>query len=536
MLAIAASLIALGPTAYADILTFQQGDGGSFSTTASTWIQERYGADDNFGNQAVVSLNETYRASTHILTQGLVGFFDVIGAAAGQIPAGATINSATLTMKSSSAANSGGGTGKVEAHKMLKSWNQSEATWTNLKNGSPFGSGTFTAATGNPVAFGGGAVAVDFTATVLDSQTVSDGNSVPTVWNVTSAVQNWANGDTNAGFYLLYKNNNAIELYSDNATTQSDRPLLTVDYTDPNPDVILTASSPTGATVLQPGNTFDIDLTWTGPKSAVATDYAVTLNTSQLLLTGRTANGALTPYVDTPYHSAFPVATDHVDVTWYKESGFAGKDVILHFQVPANYTGPSVITVNLAIARAEDGSANELKGFTNGTTLNANQYDPQNPYAAWAVTKNLTAANNAPGSDADSDGYNNLTEFAFNGDPLNGSNNGLFYNQLVDTPSDGDTDKELTFTCAVRSGAVFSANANNAQVSAAIDGVIYTIEGSSTLTGAWTAPIVNLGASVTPPVGSGLPNPSGSGWEYRTFSGFNGIPLKGFIHAGVSTP
>ena len=89
---------------------------------------------------------------------------------------------------------------------------------------------------------------------------------------------------------------------------------------------------------------------------------------------------------------------------------------------------------------------------------------------------------------------------------------------------------------AVRRGAAFSPGPNNAVVSASVDGLVYTIEGSSTPGGPWNAQINDLGASDTPPAASGLPDLTGSAWQYHTFSAFNGIPGKGFIRAVVAKP
>ena len=52
----------------------------------------------------------------------------------------------------------------------------------------------------------------------LDAQPVSDGSD-PTVWDVASAVQNWADGDLNAGFYLLFKSTNGVFPQSDDSAT-----------------------------------------------------------------------------------------------------------------------------------------------------------------------------------------------------------------------------------------------------------------------------------------------------------------------------
>jgi len=130
---------------------------------------------------------------------------------------------------------------------------------------------------------------------------------------------------------------------------------------------------------------------------------------------------------------------------------------------------------------------------------------------------------------------NNLSEFAFKGTPNAASSKGLFFTTLKD--NNADSLKELTFTCAVRrsTSVSFTADANNAQT-ATIDGVTYTIEGSTSLTGTWNSPVAYIGKSDTAPAGSGLPSLAATDWEYRTFSAFNGLSGKGFLRAKVTQP
>jgi len=132
--------------------------------------------------------------------------------------------------------------------------------------------------------------------------------------------------------------------------------------------VTLTAVSSSGSTVLQPGATFDVELTWTGAPPVAAADYAVTLNTSQLKLTGRTFHADLGAYADTPYIQTFPASTNRIDLTWFKDTGFLGKDVTLHFQVPADYTGPGTVTIGLSVDGAEDVAATSVNVTTVATT------------------------------------------------------------------------------------------------------------------------------------------------------------------------
>jgi autotransporter-associated beta strand protein len=157
------------------------------------------------------------------------------------------------------------------------------------------------------------------------------------------------------------------------------------------------------------------------------------------------------------------------------------------------------------------------------------------PYQTWINGyPTIPVGDRDPEDDYDNDGVTNLAEFAFKGVPNDASNRGLFFNQAKDS-GDVDSDKELTFTCAVRRSAVnFAANGNNAQESVSpIDEVTYTIEGSTTLTGTWNSVVSYVGKSDTAPSGSGLPSLAATDWEYRTFSAFNSMANKGFLRTKV---
>ncbi|MCX6879485.1 MAG: hypothetical protein NTW21_37630, partial [Verrucomicrobia bacterium] len=133
------------------------------------------------------------------------------------------------------------------------------------------------------------------------------------------------------------------------------------------------------------------------------------------------------------------------------------------------------------------------------------------------------------------DGATNLAEFAFNGDPRNGASSGMFDHHPA-AGGDGDLTPELTFTCAARRGAVFSPNADSAQMSLLIDGLVYTVEGSRSLAGPWDGTVNHQGTSDTAPAGSGLPDLTGTGWQYHHFSAFSGLPGSGFLRAAVAKP
>jgi len=156
------------------------------------------------------------------------------------------------------------------------------------------------------------------------------------------------------------------------------------------------------------------------------------------------------------------------------------------------------------------------------------------PYEDWALDKGLTGANDGPEDDPDRDGEFNIVEFGFNGDPLDGSDNGLVYELTEDSDVAGDPSsaKELILTVAVRKTTAFTAGAP--ATSALIDGIIYSIEGGTTLNG--FPGTVKLVPTVLLPAGA--PDLTGSDYEYRSFTldGSNGLPNKGFLRGKVTKP
>ena len=150
------------------------------------------------------------------------------------------------------------------------------------------------------------------------------------------------------------------------------------------------------------------------------------------------------------------------------------------------------------------------------------------PFGTWAAAKGLTGVagsgsdtDPAPAADPDHDGRSNLEEFAFDGNPRSGTNDGKVVSKVATLPSDGS--KVLTLTVPVRRGASFSGATE--QVSALIDGVIYTIQGSATLDAAsWTLAITEITNSAdVAAIQAGLPALSDinadsvADWIYRTF-------------------
>jgi autotransporter-associated beta strand protein len=155
------------------------------------------------------------------------------------------------------------------------------------------------------------------------------------------------------------------------------------------------------------------------------------------------------------------------------------------------------------------------------------------PFGTWIDSfASLTdPADKLPAADPDADGVSNLVEFALNGDPTDGGNNGLSASLIQDaTAPAGD---ELTLIIAARRGASFGAGPNGTRT-ASIDGVKYTVEGSLNLV--FPAEIVtHVGASDTAPAATGLPSLAGEDWEYHTFSldSSEGLPDTGFLRVKI---
>ena len=157
--------------------------------------------------------------------------------------------------------------------------------------------------------------------------------------------------------------------------------------------------------------------------------------------------------------------------------------------------------------------------------------DLSTPFDAWALANGLDGTpgkENGKNDDPDGDGSTNLVEFAFDGDPLSGSDNAKVFVFTADS-SDVPAGADLIITVAVRETA--PAFTGTPAPGAVIDGITYSIEGG-----------LNLNAfthGVTPvaPVTAGLPAP-GADYEYRSFmlDGSDGLSSKGFLRAKVTSP
>ena len=140
-----------------------------------------------------------------------------------------------------------------------------------------------------------------------------------------------------------------------------------------------------------------------------------------------------------------------------------------------------------------------------------------------ALVSSPNAADRTAAGDFDKDTRTNVNEFAFGGSPVSGSDNGQ--QQLRNVDANADTLRDFTQTVEVRSGATFTPSGN--KLTATVDGITYTIEGSLDL-----VTFNSAVSEVSPTLGTGTPK---TGYVFKTFrlNAGNGLTGKGFIRAGA---
>jgi hypothetical protein len=194
-------------SATGETLTFQEGDGGSYSSTAATFIQ----ASDatNFATFATLRADGAENGWASV---AFVRFPDIIGNNPGQIPPGASILSASLRVVRSAGGANPEAEGSV--HLVLAEWDELTVTGTNWID----------------------VVGVTFSTQIAPIPVVV-WESVATAQflDVAPAVQSWAAGSPNWGvmFRPVDEPFNNQRFLSDDAVTVDRRPMLSVTFTGP---------------------------------------------------------------------------------------------------------------------------------------------------------------------------------------------------------------------------------------------------------------------------------------------------------------
>lgn len=191
------------------IVAFQEGS-GSYGTTRDNTL--RAGVDYSGSDDGV-------RLQSSLDLRGMITYIDVMGSDDGQVPPGAKIDSATLTMTVSQL---DWGTGTIAIYQILDpsghGYPAESATWTNRNS--------------NPWASAGGDIAGTY-----DDSISSAGAAVGDTFefDVTDTVQDWADSiqsdpDTDQGWILRYISDGGLLFASSEHATLGWRPKLTVEY------------------------------------------------------------------------------------------------------------------------------------------------------------------------------------------------------------------------------------------------------------------------------------------------------------------
>ena len=196
---------------------------------------------------------------------------------------------------------------------------------------------------------------------------------------------------------------------------------------------------------------------------------------------------------------------------------FSGTDTVETLFIGGEQKSPGIYK-----APGNPGLGTAIPQLAGNGSLTVTSGPPIAAYAAWAVSQGLAAESSDMSQDPDGDGQVNLIEFALNSDPLKGSGPAL--SPALETTAGGT----LTLTIAVRNGTGSPVFSGPPTPTATVDGITYSIEGSSDLLFP-NSPV----SEISPPVGlAALP----SGWEYRRFRlDDSGVSInKGFFRVKVT--
>ncbi len=204
---------------------------------------------------------------------------------------------------------------------------------------------------------------------------------------------------------------------------------------------------------------------------------------------------------------------------------------VLHLPNAGTDIVSALVINNASMPDGTYDSSNTGGAITGDGKIQVGAGSPSTPFEQWITTNHpeIPAELRGPGDDPDNDGTPNLLEFALNGNPSDPSDNGAIASLIQD--SSAPAGNELTLVIAVRDGASFTGG------TATVDGITYTVEGSLDLVFPG-ASVSGTGPSDTAPAATGLPDLTGTPWEYHTFKldASEGLGGRGFLRLKVTQP
>lgn len=262
------------------VATFQDGVNG-YDGTTDAYIDGEL-ILDQFGQDPVVRVDQSKGTGTSRPQQGLLRFDGMFGAAIGQVPMGAKIFDAFLTLNVSNTASGA----DIQFFRMLQDWDQVSATWESPQ-------GNLGAVITNGVTPDGFEAAAKADAVVTEP---GKAGKVQIPLNV-ETIQSWANGSlANFGWSIV---SNSPSLWSFNSseadTLGSFKPELTILYTAPvDTDKGTFGFSVDGYTVNESGGAATITVNRVGGSNGAATvNWSLADGTGTLADISGASSGAL---------------------------------------------------------------------------------------------------------------------------------------------------------------------------------------------------------------------------------------------------
>ncbi|MBC7701677.1 DUF6701 domain-containing protein [Aquabacterium sp.] len=243
------------------VQAFQEGVNG-YSGTQDTYLK-KLAADTDYGASTTLIVDD---GSPNDM-QTLIRFDNIIGSGVSQIPAGSTINSATLRVYVSIK----DALDQISTYRMLSTWSEA-STYNSMVSGVAINN-------------------VEASSTVLYSLDAG-AEFLTNITGLASSVQAWADGATNYGWLLATGSSDADNwnIDSSEGATVSRRPRLTVDFTPPAGVASYTVVPATTT----PSTCSAVTITITARTSAPATytSYTGTINITTSTSKGDWALGA----------------------------------------------------------------------------------------------------------------------------------------------------------------------------------------------------------------------------------------------------
>ncbi len=183
--------------------SYQEGDANSYSSTADTYISSST-PTSNYGSLTGILVDGSPSSD-----RSLIKFDNLIGKGFNQVPENSTITNANLTIYISDTGDA------VNVYQILENWTENEATYNNRLTGTSWTSSGCSASPSratNPDA--------SFTASTTGAYTL----------NITNSLKSWVVNSQNFGWVFDMPTSNGINIRTSEYSTQTERPLLMVDY------------------------------------------------------------------------------------------------------------------------------------------------------------------------------------------------------------------------------------------------------------------------------------------------------------------